>query len=213
MNAPDPAAALVEPDAGAAPESAELIESQRRPGRPRSEARSQEILDATLEALVQEGFGAMTMEGIAARAGAGKATLYRRWPSKAELVADAVQQHVCAEVPIVDTGDVRRDVCTFLRAMQESVSGLDGALFFAFTAERIRHPDLAAAFDRQFVATRRTALRKLIRGGVDRGELPRDTDVELLADVGPAMILYVFTKQRRLPHDLVDRIVEQFFPA
>jgi AcrR family transcriptional regulator len=203
MSAPSPTAAL---DTGATAEP-------RKPGRPRSETRSQDILDAALQAFVQEGFGAMTMEGIAARAGAGKATLYRRWASKAELVADAVQQHACAEIPIVDTGDVRRDVRTFLRALQKSVSGLDGALFLAFTAERLRYPELADAFDRQFVAARRASMRKLIRGGVERGELPRDTDVELLADVGQAIILNFFTNQRSLPHDLADRVVDQFFPG
>jgi AcrR family transcriptional regulator len=196
-----------------APAPLDDVDQPRRPGRPRSEERSQDILDAALQALVDEGFGAMTIEGIAARAGAGKATLYRRWPNKAELVADAVQQHACAEIPIVDTGDVRRDVRTFLRATQKSVSGLDGALFLAFTAERIRYPELAAAFDRQFVSARRGALRTLIRGGVERGELPPDTDIDLLADVGQALILYLFTSKRALPHDLADRIVEQFFPA
>jgi AcrR family transcriptional regulator len=183
-----------------------------RVGRPRSQSREEEILSAALEALVAEGYDAMTIEGIAARVGAGKATIYRRWRNKAELVVDAIRGYPGFEVPLVDTGDVRADLRTFLLGLTDAFNGIDGALMSAFTAERIRHPELAAAFDRQFVETRRAHLRKIIQGAVARGELPPTTDVELVAGVGPAMLLHELVYGRKFAPDLVDRIVTQFLP-
>ena len=192
--------------------SATVDPDVRRPGRPRSEERSQDILDATLQALVEEGYGAMTIEGVATRVGASKATLYRRWPSKADLVAEAITQYTCADVPLDDTGDVRADLRRFLVATRDALAGIDGDLLMAFTAERIRFPELAAAFDRKFVNARRTYLRRIVRRAVERGDLPPDSDVDLLATVGPAILKYELASRGALPRDLPDRIVRQFFP-
>jgi AcrR family transcriptional regulator len=186
----------------------------RLPGRPRSEAREHDILEAALAELVAEGYDAMTMEGVAARVGAGKATIYRRWHNKAELVIDAIRRHGCPSVPVVDTGDARADIRTFLRKLQKSFEGMDGQLIAAFAAERIRHPELSETFDRLVIAERRTRLRTIIQRGVDSGQLPADTDVDLLADVGPALMLHEFTRrQGQIRRHLADRIVDQFFPA
>src|ERR1700736_6785229 len=81
-----------------------------RPGRRRSAAADQAILAAALDALVEEGYAGMSMEGIACRARVGKATVYRRWHNKAELVVEALRGHVCHHIPLVDTGDVRADL-------------------------------------------------------------------------------------------------------
>jgi AcrR family transcriptional regulator len=187
------------------------VEPAARGGRPRSQAREEEILAAALDSLVAEGYDAMTIEGIATRVGAGKATVYRRWRNKAELVADAIQRHPGFDVPLVDTGDVRADLRTFLRAMVNAFRGIDGALISAFTSERIRHPELAAEFDRQFVEQRRAHLRRIVKGAVDRGDLPATTDVELVANVGPALLLHELVfGGRMLRSDLADRIVDQF---
>jgi AcrR family transcriptional regulator len=183
-----------------------------RIGRPRSQAREEEILAAALEALVAEGYDAMTIEGVAARVGAGKATVYRRWRNKAELVVEAIRRHPGFDVPMVDTGDVRADLRTFLRAMADAFNGIDGALMTAFTAEQMRHPELAATFERQFVEDRRTHLRRIVQNAVDRGDLPANTDVELVAGVGPALLKHEFVYGRKFGPDLADRIVDQFLP-
>ena len=182
-----------------------------RIGRPRSQEREEEILAAALELLVAEGYDAMTIEGIAARVGAGKATVYRRWKNKAELVADAIRRHAALDLELVETGDVRADLRTFLRGMLDAFRGIDGALIGAFTAERIRHPELAAAFDRQFVEDRRAHLRRIVQSAVDRGQLPPTTDVELVANVGPALLMHELVfGNRQFGSDLADRIVDQF---
>jgi AcrR family transcriptional regulator len=170
-------------------------------------------MTAALEALVAEGYDGMSVEGVAARASAGKATVYRRWHNKAELVADAIREHACRDVDLPDTGDIRADLRTMLRDIQRSFDGFEGKLFAGFTAERMRYPELAEAFDERFVSNRRAHLEAIVRRAVERHELPPDTDVELLAEVGPAILLHQFVKGGgKLQKDVADRIVRQFLP-
>ena len=111
----------------------ETAESPRRtPGRPRSEASHQAIIDATLELLVEGGYGALTMEAVRTRAGVGKATIYRRWASKEELVRDAIV-FLHEEFDAPDTGSLRGDYEALAALVRSSA-----------TARR-REPDAAAA--------------------------------------------------------------------
>lgn len=181
-------------------------------GRPRSKEREREILAAALRALVTEGFDAMTIEGVAAAAGAGKATVYRRWHNKIDLVIDAIGDQIALRAEIVDTGDIVADMRSFLTQLQDDLLGPNGALLATFMAERLRHPALAEAFEAHYASHKRTQLRKLVRRAVARGALPADADVELLAGVGQALMIYEFVQRAgRLPRDLPDRIVRQFF--
>jgi AcrR family transcriptional regulator len=181
-------------------------------GRPRSKERESEILAAALRALVAEGYDAMTIEGVAAAAGAGKATVYRRWRSKADLVIDALSRQVTLRAEIVDTGHLVDDIRAYLVALQADLLGPNGALLATFMAERLRHPALAEAFEAQYMSNKRAQLRKLLRRAVARGELAADADIDLLAGVGPALMVYEFVQRGgRLPRDLPDRIVAQFF--
>src|SRR6516225_7029293 len=97
----------------------------------------------------------MSIERIAAKAGVGKATVYRRWPGKAEILVDALSRRVCFEVPLVDTGDVRADLLTILQAVQHNMVGAQGPVMAAFAAEKSRYPELRDEFERVFVAERR----------------------------------------------------------
>jgi AcrR family transcriptional regulator len=181
-----------------------------RVGRPRSEEATSAILEAALHEFVASGYGAMTIDRVAARSGTGKATIYRRWSTKAELVAEALERHTFAELPIEDTGDVRGDLRHYLRGLEAALGGIDGDLMVAMTAERMRHPDLAAAFDRRFGTARRERLRRLLRRAVERGELPISTDVEVLADAGPALFLFQLgTRRRGATAGFADRVVSQ----
>jgi AcrR family transcriptional regulator len=189
--------------------SARSTEVAQRAGRPRDEDRTRAILDATVQELVDAGYAAMTVDAVAARSGTSKATIYRRWSTKAELVAEAVETHAFAELPIEDTGDVRADLLRYLTALERALSGLDGDLLVALTIEKLRNPDLAAAFTDNFVTARRTRLLQLLRNAVARGDLRPDTDVELLADVGPALFHHAVVKGQRR-RGLAERIVAQF---
>src|SRR5581483_9265964 len=118
-------------------QSDELVEQQgeKKLGRPRSAEVDRAILDAALELLVEHGYGGVSMEAIATRAGVGKAAIYRRWSNKAELVVDALREAGCATMPMPDTGDVRADLIAMLSALQDSVTGRDGQLMITFMSE------------------------------------------------------------------------------
>jgi AcrR family transcriptional regulator len=190
--------------------TADATVARPRGGRPRSEEATRAILDAALQEFVASGYGAMTIDRVAARSGVGKATIYRRWSTKAERVAEAIDRHAFAELPIEDTGDVRADLRRYLQGLESAMSGLDGDLMAAMTAERLRHPDLATAFDRRFALARRERMRRLLRNAVARGDLPAGTDVDILADAGPALfLLRLVTGRRTRAAGLADRVVDQ----
>ncbi len=185
---------------------------ERRPGRPRSEQCDLAIRAAVLDLLVEEGFAGISIEGVAARAGVGKATIYRRWPSKEDLVVDAVVTHSLEHVVSPDTGSLRGDLLVLLRAMIEKFRR-DGPLVLAFTAEQHHHPQLAEAFRRTFLDDRRAASREIFERAVARGELPPDADLELLQDVGAAILWHrLAVTGAPVGDDLPERIVNQFLP-
>jgi AcrR family transcriptional regulator len=161
----------------------EVIEGGRRPGRPRSAAADSAIVQATLELLLDEGYRGLTMEQVRARAGVGKATLYRRYGSKQELVADAVR-HLNQQIPLPDTGMVRDDILTLARWVLAAAASVGAATFMPrLLAESAGDPEMHAIFYENLVAPRRAVMAEVLRRGIERGELRADLDVELAIDV------------------------------
>ena len=154
-------------------------------GRPRSEAAHQAILGATLELLVEVGFSSLTVEGVAQRAGVGKATIYRRWPSKLPLVIEAYG--LLPQLEEVDTGHIVSDLAEMLRNYLELLTStpLRGVIP-SIAGERAHNPELSELFD-PIVRARRQPLIAVLRRSAERGELPDGMDLELAADllVGP----------------------------
>jgi AcrR family transcriptional regulator len=176
-------------------------------GRPRSEEAHQAILDATLELLVEVGFSALTVEGVANRAGVGKATIYRRWPSKLPLVVEAFGQLPGFEE--ADTGSVAEDLKTMLRGYLQVFNSTPLATVLpSLAGERAHNPELSELFDPVSKQRRQPLLRALQRG-VERGELPADLDLELAADlvVGPIAVSLFFKGGRPTPR-MVGPIVD-----
>lgn len=188
-------------------------ECRPRPGRPRSEECDRAIEAAALELLAEDGFGRMSMEGIAARAGVGKATIYRRWDTKEELLVDAVTRGCLDHLVTPDTGSLRADLLELFGAVLARFQR-DGPVMLAFAAEQGRHPELAETFRRTFLAERRRVTRQIITRGVERGELAPGADIELLADVAPALFWHrLAVWGGPLDAELPERIVDQFFPT
>jgi AcrR family transcriptional regulator len=176
-------------------------------GRPRSEEAHQAILDATLELLAEVGFSALTVEGVASRAGVGKATIYRRWPSKLPLVIEAFGGLPALED--VDTGSVETDLKTMLRSYLDLFHRTPlAAVLPSLAGERAHSHELTPLFD-TVMKDRRQPLVRILQRGVARGELRQDLDLELAADlvVGPISVRLFFTG-RPLQPDLVDPMVE-----
>ena len=154
-------------------------------GRPRSEEAHQAILSATLELLVEVGFSSLTVEGVAQRAGVGKATIYRRWRSKLPLIIEAYG--LLPQLEEVDTGNIVSDLEEMLRNYLELLTStpLRGVIP-SIAGERAHNEELSELFD-PIVRGRRRPLIAVLERGVARGELPSDLDLDLAADllVGP----------------------------
>ena len=174
----------------------ETAESPRRaPGRPRSEASHQAIIAATLALLVDAGYASLTMEAVRARAGVGKATIYRRWRSKEELVRDAIVfLHHEFETP--DTGSLRGDYDALAATVRASASrGGAASLMPRLLGEAVSDPELFAIFRANLVEPRRAALRTVLERAVARGEIREGIDMELMVDLfaGPAVYRLLIT--------------------
>jgi AcrR family transcriptional regulator len=168
-------------------------------GRPRSEEAHQAILAATLELLAEGGYSALTVEGVATRAGVGKATIYRRWPSKLPLVVEAFSQLPALEE--IDTGDLVNDLEKMLRDYLDLFYKTPlAAVLPSLVGERAHEAELGVVLDPVLKGRRQPLLRALERA-VERGELPGDLDLELAADliVGPIAVRLFFTGGRVHP--------------
>jgi AcrR family transcriptional regulator len=186
------------------------FEVHRPPGRPRSPEADRAILRAAVDLLADEGYGGVTMEGVASRAGVGKATVYRRWPCKSALVVDAVTacRESGSEPP--DTGSTRDDLLVFVRGFMHHLRTSDaGRVMPALVAELSRNPELAAEFRDGFVQPRRAKVLEAVRRGVERGEVRPDVDAELIADGVVALLMHRFlVTGMEIDDDLPARVVD-----
>jgi AcrR family transcriptional regulator len=176
-------------------------------GRPRSDEAHKAILDATLALLADVGFSALKVEGVASRAGVGKATIYRRWRSKLPLVVEAFSLLPALEE--VDTGDLVTDLKKMLRNYFELFNSTPlGTVLPSLAGERRHNQALSKLLDPVLRERRRPLLRVLERA-VERGELPRDLDIDLAADliVGPIAVRLFFGGGKLGPR-LIDSIVD-----
>ena len=172
--------------------ASETTAERRLPGRPRSERSHLAIVQATLELLVEVGYQRLTMEQVQRRAGVGKATIYRRWTSKAELVKDAIQ-HFSAELPVPDTGSLAEDYAIIAAAAAAIAQKRDTALLMPrLLAEASGDSELHAIFYAQLVEPRRRVLRIALERARERGELRQDVDIELTIDMLVKPIIYRF---------------------
>lgn len=185
---------------------------EARHGRPRDPHVDSAIKQAALELLVEEGFARMSMEGVANRAGVGKAAIYRRWDSKTALVVDAIHDVVSPHLDWPTTSDIRADLEAIFRQSLAKMRGMEGGLMAAVVGELVRNPELAATVRGQFVGCRKEDLVDRIQEAMDSGELPPG-DAGLLAEVGFAIIHHrMLLTDAPLTDDLPKRLVEQFFP-
>ena len=157
--------------------------NKRPPGRPRSEHARQAILRSTMNLLQDTGFDDLTIEAIAADAGVGKATVYRWWPSKGALVVDAFASGTESQLHFPDTGSVYRDVSFQMRRAVAIFRSPQGRIVAALLGAGQSDPELLEAFRARFLRPRRQEAYKTLLRGVDRGELPRGLDLDLVLDI------------------------------
>lgn len=183
-----------------------------RPGRPRSSAADRAILSATLELLDKVGFETMSMEGVAARAGVAKTTVYRRWPSKEALVVAAIQQLQSRVAPLVDTGDLRRDLLTLARNLENPEARfLTERVGLRLLTDISTDSALFAALREHFVQGRLEPAAAMVRRAQARGELRADVEPMMLFDLFAGALLFRTEVTRRLmasPPDYAERLMD-----
>jgi Transcriptional regulator len=157
-------------------------------GRPRSKEVGDAILNAALRLARRDGFSRLTVDAIAAEAGVGKPSIYRRWTSCAEIITLALTRAAASELAVKDTGALRRDVVRALYAVAEQLSTTDGRLVCSLFAMAQLDADYRPQFQ-AFIGARRTGLRGMLESAIARGDLAAGTDVEFLLDelYGPLM--------------------------
>jgi AcrR family transcriptional regulator len=171
------------------------IPIEKRRGRPRSSQTEKAILKAASEIVIASGgLAEMTIEGVAERAGVGKASIYRRWPSKGALAFDAVVDSILAAQPTPDRGSLESDLAHVAENwVRLSKARRGGRTVAHFIAEVQSDPDLAVAWRERFVDRIRKARRPIIERAIARGEIPAGSDPELIMDLlfGPLYHRYL----------------------
>jgi AcrR family transcriptional regulator len=180
-----------------------------RGGRPRSERAHQAILTAARELLIAEGFAAMRLEHVAARAGVGKATIYRRWASKEELAQELLSQLAAPHIGVVDSDDTRAEMLAAVTNPMRAVTETDfGPVIRALLSQIASDPSLGDPFRATVVQARRDEIARVIERGIARGDLRADTDIDVATEllVGPVYFRLMFGGV--LDADFAERVVD-----
>ena len=182
---------------------------KRAPGRPRSEEARLSILRSTSKLLAKQGFSELTIEAVAAHAGVGKATVYRWWPDKAALVADAFASSTTHKLHFPDTGSLRKDMSGQMRQLIKIFRSRRGRIVSAMLGAGQSDSSLIAAFRERFLKPRRQEAYATLRRGIRRGELPENIDMDLLLDslYGPIYMRFLIGHDKLTP-EFVESLCE-----
>ena len=181
----------------------------------RSARSDQAILDATRELLAEGGVRDLTVEGVAARAGVAKTTIYRRWRGKHELALAVLIDMVEQVVATPDLGDTRDELVSFVDAAVTILgSTIMGRVMQGLVSDLASDPELAKAFQDKVVAMRIAEADRLLARGIDRGDLRADTDVELAHELLFGPVYYrLLLSGAPLDKGLAGRVVDAVMAA
>jgi len=176
-----------------------------RRGRPRDAQAERAILQATVELLSEVGFNQLSIEAVAARAGVGKPTIYRRWPSKPELVLDAVER-LAPPFPTADTGDPLTDL---RQIVPELIVGLTSSPVARATIALAGDAEMTRRLGEQYLWPRRAGIAVILHRAIAAGELRADVDVEMAIDLmlGASVYRWLVTAQP-VDADTARRVVD-----
>jgi AcrR family transcriptional regulator len=166
------------------------VETETRPGRPRSEIAKRAILRASLDLLRRHGLSGVTAEAVAERAKVSKATLYRWWPCAAATAMDAFFEEVFAQLRTVATDDPLQDLRSRLKQGTQLMAGELGDVLAGLIATTHTDPRIAESFQQRYVAPAREDFRRMLQRAVDSGALRPDLDLELAVDVISGAFFY-----------------------
>lgn len=185
----------------------QIESAERKGGRPRSEDADRAIVEATLELVADFGLAALTIEGVAAQAGVGKTTVYRRWPNKEALVVDAIA-HLKGPVPKLPHRSLREDL---LLMFKHNADGREAArrrrIYACFVGESARNPEFSRRYFEAVLEPRHEVVRQAIRAAMQRGEVRDDLDVEEMRYMimAPMLVALASRHDERLDVDALTR--------
>jgi AcrR family transcriptional regulator len=180
----------------------------RKPGRPRDLRADRAILEATLELVGESGLAGLTVDAVAARAGVGKATIYRRWSSKEALVLTAWRECI-QPTPVPDTGTLHGDLTALCSTLAEGLStGTIRTVFPQMVAAARVNEELSDEFER-FIAERRRPMRAVLERARGRGELTPDVELDLVQDLVAGPLIYrVLVTGAPVDRDMISRLLQ-----
>jgi len=189
----------------------------RRPGRPREQRADRAIIQAALELFAEEGYHSMSVEAVAARAEVSKATIYRRWAGKRELVLDALASlnDDFPANPDPELGTKKLLLMALQHMNNRDTDTLAGRIMPRMMVYSVSQPDLYAEYFDRVIMPRRQWLYAALQQGIDRGELRADLDIEMatVALIGPVLLQLNGGGRREPRADLPDRLLEMLWPG
>jgi AcrR family transcriptional regulator len=185
-------------------------------GRPRAARATRDILKTALELGLKSGFDALTVEGVAARAGVGKATIYRRWPNAWAIVADAVLADVDQVAPVQQRTTARESLEASMRLAARSFRGRQGKILRALIGRAQIDPALLDALIQRWLLSRRQISREIVRRGMASGELRTGLDPDIVLDAlyGPLyhhLLLPYDQDKAHLSEGYIARLIDTVF--
>ena len=179
-------------------------------GRPRTDGLDEAILDATLRVLARDGYERMSLESVAREAGTTRTSIYRRHPSKAALVTAAITyRSESCDSPEQDTGDTRDDLIAELRAFHRSLRRTFGlSIVGTVLAEEYHNPELLRLYREDSVRPGRKRLEAILQRAKERGEIPPDTDIDLLTSMMHGGYYAAYLAGMNPDDDWAERVVD-----
>ena len=178
-------------------------------GRPRSPETREKILKAAYEMLNEVGFMDLTIEGVAARSGVGKPTIYRRWRTKAALAMDAFLEAVNPELTFPDTGTAKEDFREQMQKIVKLMNSPRGEVLASVIGCGQADEELIAAFRENWLIPRRKDAKRIFQRGIEREELRADVDAEVAIDALYSPLFYrLLLKHQPLTKDFVNELIE-----
>jgi len=178
-------------------------------GRPRDSKREDAISEAAINLIQEVGYERCTIEAIAHKAGVSKATIYRRWSNKAEVIASAISHHAFSQTPCIDTGNLRDDLVELLLAKVKVLKGPDGAVIASVMSAAKMDPELGKAIPHTIRDGEKDVHEIILERAIARGEISPHANLELLAEITPAIMTYrIFMSQQPVNRKFIEHLVD-----
>jgi AcrR family transcriptional regulator len=192
-----------------APANGTVLAGPRRRGRPRSAQAERAILTAALDLIAERGPEGLGIEQVAARAGVGKATIYRRWPGKEDMLLDAIAT-LGSDLPVPQGRSVRADLVALLGSFsREAADPRRARLFALLHGEGVRYPRLLARYTEAVVKPRQAVVASVLRRGLATGELRENTDIEAATFLLNGAVLASMSAHEQMDARYARRVVEE----